>query len=242
VSRRERRRAGLRLAGLAVAVGGAFLAVALSGSVSSDRVRDAVDGWGLLAPVAYVLVSAVLTVACFPGPVLAAASGLLFGALLGGPTAIVAAVTGACAAFLISRHLGSDPVDALSGPRIHAAQDYIAARGFRAVMYVRLLPGLPFTLVNYAAGVTRVSLGAFAVGTALGGAPRAFAYAALGGNLDDLSSPGAIAGFVVLGLVGAVGLLVTARDVRATRRAAAATPSGSGTGSSSPAGRSATRP
>jgi uncharacterized membrane protein YdjX (TVP38/TMEM64 family) len=114
------------------------------------------------------------------------------------------------------------------------------------VLYVRLLPGLPFTLVNYAAGVTRVSLGAFAVGTALGGAPRAFAYAALGGSLDDLSSPGAIAGFAVLGLVGAIGLLVTARDVRATRRAAAAgapvTPCGSGTGSSSPAGRSAARP
>lgn len=239
MSRRERRIAILRLLALAAGVGAAFAVVALSGGLSSGRVRHAVQGWGWLAPLAYVAISAPLTVACFPGPVLAAASGVLFGAALGTPTAIVAATVGGCAAFLVARRFGADPVQQLSGRRADFLHDWIERRGFVAVLCVRLLPGLPFTLVNYAAGVTRVSLGAFALGTALGGAPRAFAYAALGGSLNDLTSPAALAAWAVLGGVGIVGLAMAARDVRAAR---AATPSGSGTATSSPDARSAARP
>jgi uncharacterized membrane protein YdjX (TVP38/TMEM64 family) len=221
MSPRERRVAILQLLALAAGVGAAFAVVALSGGLSSGRVRHAVQGWGWLAPLAYVAISAPLTVACFPGPVLAAASGLLFGAALGTPTAIVAATVGACAAFAVSRRFGAAPVERLSAGRADALHAWIERRGFVAVLCVRLLPGVPFTLVNYAAGVTRVSLGAFALGTALGGAPRAFAYAALGGSLDDLSSPAALAGWAVLGIVGVAGLALAARDVRAARQAGA---------------------
>ena len=65
-------------------------------------------------------------------------------------------------------------------------RDGIARRGFVAVLYARIAPGMPFTLVNYASGLTAVRLLVFAAATALGAAPRAFAYAALGGSLDDL--------------------------------------------------------
>ena len=51
---------------------------------------------------------------------------------------------------------------------------------------------MPYNLVNYAAGLTPVRLGAFVAATALGVAPRAFAYTALGGSLGDLGSPEAI--------------------------------------------------
>jgi uncharacterized membrane protein YdjX (TVP38/TMEM64 family) len=86
-------------------------------------------------------------------------------------------------------------------------QEWIERRGFWAVLYARIAPGVPYSLVNYVAGLTRVSLPAFAAATALGCAPRAFAYTALGGSLDDLASPeaiAAIAALVVMALGGAV--------------------------------------
>jgi uncharacterized membrane protein YdjX (TVP38/TMEM64 family) len=229
VSRHERR-AALRLAWLALTVATLFALVALSGGLSSERLSDSLDGLGWVGPLAFVAVSAALTVACVPGPLLAGASGLLFGTALGTPTAIVAATVGASAAFSISRRFGARSVDELSGRRVHAAQDWIAPRGFLAVLYARILPALPYSLVNYAAGLTRVPLAVFAAATAIGCAPRAFAYAALGGSLDDLGSPEALVAFAVL-LAMALGGAVMAW----TRRSALET------GTSSPDDRSAVR-
>jgi len=202
-------------------------------------VRDAVHGTGVLAPLAFVALSSLLTVAMFPGPLLAGASGLLFGTALGTPLSIVAATTGASLAFCVSRRLGAAPVDALSGRRVRVVQDFVAQRGFLSVLYARILPGIPYNVVNYAAGLTRVRLLTFAAATALGCAPRAFAYTALGGSLSDLGSPAAIAAYAVLVAMGLGGALVAARDLR-TRRAL--TRSGSGTATSSPAARSEARP
>ncbi len=234
MSPRERRRAALRLAWLALTVGTLFALVALTGGLSSERLRDDLDGLGSVGPLVFVAVSSLLTVACVPGPLLAGAAGLLFGTALGTPTAIVAATLGASLAFSISRRVGARAVDDLSGRRLQALQDWIAARGFVAVLYARILPAMPYSLVNYAAGLTRVPLLVFAAATAIGCAPRAFAYAALGGSLDDLGSPEAIIALCVLVGMALGGLVLAARQ--GLRRP------GSGRATSSPAGRSAAPP
>jgi uncharacterized membrane protein YdjX (TVP38/TMEM64 family) len=215
--RRAQLRAVLRLGGLGVFVVALFLVAASVFGLSSEGVRDAVDGVGPLAPLVFVVVSAGLTVACVPGPLLAGASGLLFGTALGTPTAIVSATLGATLAAAISRRFGAGALDELSGRRVSALQDWIAARGFLAVLYARILPAVPYNLVNYAAGLTRVPLAVFAAATAVGCAPRAFAYVALGGSLDDLGSPEAIVAFAVLVGMALVGLVFAARDVRSAR-------------------------
>jgi uncharacterized membrane protein YdjX (TVP38/TMEM64 family) len=253
--RRERRRAALRLALLAAVLGSLFAAVALTLGLSSERVRDALDGLGWLGPLAFVAVSTGLTVALFPGPLLAGACGLLFGTAVGTPTAIVSATVGASAAFSVSRRFGAHAVDELSGRRVRVVQDWIAERGFLAVLYSRILPAMPFSLVSYAAGLTRVRLVVFAAATAIGCAPRAFAWVALGGNLSNLGSPEAIAAFAVLIVMGLGGLAVAGRDLRVRKRLSSSgdrerspeddvtsTQSGSGTATSSPAGRSEGRP
>jgi uncharacterized membrane protein YdjX (TVP38/TMEM64 family) len=205
--------------------------VLAAGRPSAQGVRDWVEGAGVAAPLVFVALSAALTCALFPGPLLAGASGLLFGTALGTPTAIAAATVGASAAFLISRRVGARAVDDLSGHRLRAIQEWIAARGFLAVLYARILPAMPYSLVNYAAGLTRVPLAVFAGATAIGCAPRAFAYAALGGSLDDLGSPEALVALGVLVGMAAGGLLL-----------AWVTRSRSGTGSSSRDARSEARP
>jgi len=203
--------------------------VASSGSLSSERVRDWVDGFGAAAPLVFIALSAALTVCLFPGPLLAGASGLLFGTALGFPVSLCAAVLGACAAFAISRFVAGDAVAEVGGARVRALRDWIGRRGFVSVLYARITPGVPYTVVNYAAGLTAIRLGTFAAATAVGAAPRAFAYTALGGSLDDLGSPAAIVAIAVLVVMAVAGLV-------------ALRPPGSAAGWWSPAGRRAGRP
>ncbi|HEY0640609.1 MAG TPA: hypothetical protein VGD67_23515, partial [Pseudonocardiaceae bacterium] len=66
--------------------------------------------------------------------------------------------------------------------------------------------------VNYAVGLTRVPVLVFALGTAIGTAPRAFAYTALGGTLGDLTSWQSVAAVTVLVVMGAAGLWLGGRD------------------------------
>jgi uncharacterized membrane protein YdjX (TVP38/TMEM64 family) len=173
----------------------------------------------------FIVCSSLLTVAMFPGPLLAGAAGLLFGTALGAPVAIVSATCGACLAFLVGRRWAHDAVEHLAGPRVQSMRAWIGARGFHAVLLARLAPAVPYNVVNYAAGLSPVSLGAFAAATALGASPRAIAYAALGGHLGDWTSPAAIAAIALLVTMAVIGLITFKR-------------SGPGRAMSSPAGRS----
>ena len=211
----------LRVASLATAVAIVFVFVASSGSLSSDRVRDAIDPLGVAAVPVFVVVSALLTCALFPGPLLAGASGLLFGTALGTPVSITAATLGAILAFGIARFVAHDAVETLAGARLAPLQEWIERRGFWAVLYARIAPGVPYSLVNYAAGLSRVALPAFAAATVIGTAPRAFAYTALGGSLDDLTSPEAIVAFVTLVAMALTGLVLLRAERARDRRVGA---------------------
>lgn len=178
----------------------------------ADRIREGVEGAGAAAPLAFVAAGALLTVAFFPFPVVAAAGGLLFGVAAGTALAVLAETLGATLALLLARYGARDWATRMAGPRLTAVLDGVARRGFPAVLLVRVLPGVPRHPANYAFGLTAVGLGAFVPATVLGTAPRALGYAALGGTLGDLTSPESIAAVAGLVALGALGLWLAARD------------------------------
>ncbi len=193
----------LILFGCVVAAGA--LAVALGAPHSPAALSAAASHAGPLAPAAYVLAWTVLTVALFPGTVLAGAGGLLFGAAGGTALSIAGGTLGGLAAFLLARRGARGSVEALGGQRVANLSERLERRGLLAVLVARAAPGVPATLLHYAAGVSRVRPWHFAVGIALGSAPRMFAYAALGGSLHDLRSPTALAAIGVLALMTVAG-------------------------------------
>jgi len=186
---------------------------AVSGSISSHRVRDWIDGYGAAGPFVFIAVSSALTVVLFPGPLLSAASGLLFGTALGTPVSIVAATTGASLAIAVSRWWAHDAVVETMGhhPRLISLRAWVGSRGFESILLARIAPGVPYNLVNYAAGLTPIGIGVFAGATALGVAPRAFAYTALGGNIGKLGSPEAVVAICLLAVEGWLGLWLLRR-------------------------------
>jgi uncharacterized membrane protein YdjX (TVP38/TMEM64 family) len=85
-------------------------------------------------------------------------------------------------------------------------------RGTLAVVYARIMPGVPYVPFNYAIGLTSLPLRSLALGTAIGAVPRTFAYVALGGNLDDLSAPEVKVAIALIVVIGAAGALLVWRE------------------------------
>ena len=205
---------GWRLAALALAVAAVFAALALSGSLSQGRVRHWGQGFGPLGPLMFVAIFAALTAAMFPWWVTAGVSGLLFGVALGTPVSIGGALLGAVLGFTLARGVAGDAVTELGGSRLEAVSAWIGRRDFLSVLFARLMPAAPYSLVSYAAGLAEVRLWAFSLATLLGMAPRAFAYTALGGNLSNLDSPEALIAVGVIVAEGALGLWLAWRSAR----------------------------
>jgi uncharacterized membrane protein YdjX (TVP38/TMEM64 family) len=208
-----RRVAFRRMAIYAAALGVVFAVLAVTGSLPSpEEARD----WGKdLGDFAYVAFVPLFVLANFliTWPILAGAGGLLFGTAAGTPL-VLAGVTGAALAqMLVARRLAAGHHGSLLPKRTRAVEDFLTRHGRVAVMESRIVPLLPYGLVNYSAGLTRLRFRDMAVGTGIGAAPKVFAYTALGGSLTDLGSPEAIVAIVVLAALALAGALFVRRQI-----------------------------
>ena len=135
---------------------------------------------GIWAPLLFMAVYAVATVLFLPGSVLTLAGGALFGPVLGTFYNLTGATIGATLAFLIARYLASDWVAEKTGGRLKQLINGVEGEGWRFVAFTRLVPLFPFNLLNYALGLTRVSLSHYLLATYTCMLPGAIAYTYLG--------------------------------------------------------------
>ena len=93
--------------------------------------------------------------------------------------------------FAIGRALGTRVLEAWGGPRAVRLSEAIGRRGFLATLVIRLVPtGLPFAMINIAAGASRIPAWAFVAGSMLGAIPKIAAIAGIGGGLLAFLSSG----------------------------------------------------
>jgi uncharacterized membrane protein YdjX (TVP38/TMEM64 family) len=136
---------------------------------------------GPAAPIAFIAIYALAVVALIPASLLTIAGGALFGLIPGAVYALVGATLGSTAAFLLGRHGARRLVAArlAAMPRFAAIERAVSARGRRIVFLLRLSPIVPFNFLNYALGLTTISVWDF-VFASLGTVPGAFVYAYAG--------------------------------------------------------------
>lgn len=198
----------MRLALFAAFLLGLFYLVAVTRVVNVDDLRAVVAATGPAAPLAFIVVSAVLGAVFVPGPILAATSGVLFGPVLGTFVTLGSAVGTATIAGLLGRRAGRNSARALLGPeRADRIDAQIERRGLWAVVGQRFIPGISDALASYTFGAFGVPLWQLAVGSFIGSAPRAFVYTALGASIGNLSAPlayTAIGVWCVTAVIGAV--------------------------------------
>ena len=148
-----------------------------------------VEGLGIWGPIVFVIGYAAAVVGFVPGALLTLAAGAIFGLLEGVIYVFVAASLGACAAFLVARHVAREAIERrLEGNDRFAAIDRaVGAEGRKIVFLLRLSPIFPFNLLNYALGLTRVRFPDYAI-ACLGMLPGTLLYVYLGSLARDLAA------------------------------------------------------
>ncbi|NJM57046.1 MAG: TVP38/TMEM64 family protein [Synechococcales cyanobacterium RU_4_20] len=151
-----------------------------------------VDGLGAWGPIAFMVIYNLATVLFLPGSLLTLGGGVLFGVVKGSAYVFVAALIGATLAFLIGRYVARGWVASkiLGNQNFRVIDEAIAKEGLKIVFLTRLSPIFPFNLLNYALGLTQVSLKDYVLGS-LGMLPGTIMYVYIGslaGNLAQLGS------------------------------------------------------
>jgi uncharacterized membrane protein YdjX (TVP38/TMEM64 family) len=217
-------------------LGVGIIALVLAGRSLAALVPAAVEyvrSLGPLAPIGFVVLYAVATVAFVPGSVLTLAAGAIFGLGWGIVIVMVSAILGESGAFFLARYGIRGLVAKRLGtsPRFAGLDEALRAEGRKIVFLLRLSPLIPFNALNYLLGISRVRYADFLIASVgmLPGTALYVYYGKVAGDVATLAAgaaPAKGAGYYVLLAAGLVAtIVVTAIITRAARRAlAAATP------------------
>jgi uncharacterized membrane protein YdjX (TVP38/TMEM64 family) len=179
-------------AALAMLVGlGALLAFTEMGGnldvkVLAARIRG-LDEWGHAAVIGLMVVHSFVP---FPAEILALCAGAVYGTIWGAVLIWAGAMIGAGLSFALARWLGRPFVNAVLGPKSRAKFDgWAMEQGAVALLVARFIPVIAFNLINYCAGLTRVSWWTFAWTTGLGIVPLTVLMTALGSSMMQVTWP-----------------------------------------------------
>lgn len=182
--------------------------------------------WG---PILFILLYIVACVFFLPGSILTLGAGFLFGIVKGSIIVSIASTLGATAAFLVGRYLARGWIEKKieKNEKFKVIDEAVAKEGWKIVGLTRLSPVFPFTLLNYAYGLTRVSLRDYVLASWIGMMPGTVLYVYIGslaGNLTAIgagTSNGVVGtaqwGFRIVGLLATIA--VTVYITRISKRA-----------------------
>ena len=177
--------------------------------------RDYIVSFGFWAPVASCLLMVLQALAApVPSFLITFANGLAFGVFWGWMLSLFGHVLAAAVCFGVSRALGRTPVEVLVGRTgLESADRWFERWGTYAVFAGRLVPGVAFDAISYAAGLTRMRFGGFMLATTLGILPQTFLYSYLGQR-----APEYVGLFLLTTALAALGVLAFALVRRRKKR------------------------
>lgn len=217
----------------------AFLVAIAAGLVLAARVFDLQQGFrdvlawiedaGPIGPVVFFGLYVMACVFMLPGSILTMGAGAVFGVVNGLMLVSLSSTVGATAAFLVGRYLARERVTlrVTGNPTFRAIDEAVASEGWKIVGLTRLSPVFPFNLLNYAFGLTRVSLRDYVLASWIGMIPGTAMYVYLGSLAGSLAELGTTAagrtrtaaewGLYAVGLIAT--MAVTVVITRIARRA-----------------------
>ena len=172
----------------------ALLIVATRSAYVQDVLRTLlmrIEDLGWWGPVAFVATYNLATVLFVPGSVLTVGGGAIFGLWWGSVYVFAASTLGAVFAFAIGRYLCRDRAVKYmeSHPKFKALDRAVSQQGLKIVFLTRLCPLFPFNLLNYALGITQVSLKDYVLGS-FGMIPGTIMYVYSGSLVGEVAAIG----------------------------------------------------
>lgn len=167
-----------------------FLLELIAAFQSIETAREYIAGYGLFAP----LISATLMIfqsiiAPLPAFLITIANGALFGFWRGMLLSWSSAMLGAALCFYIARFLGAKHVAKIvSQPVVNKTDQFIQRYGNYAILIARLIPYIPFDVISYGAGLTRIRFLGFWLATGIGQLPATAVYTYLGNKISTYTN------------------------------------------------------
>ncbi|CAM2930789.1 TVP38/TMEM64 family protein [Legionella worsleiensis] len=167
-----------------------FVVCALAFQQHSIEIIHWIDDLGWLAPVLFVLVYCLATLMLLPTMVLTLAGGAIFGPIFGLLLNLLGATSGAALAFLITRHLTYNWFSQKRGEKLDKLIQGVDEKGWLFVAFLRLVPIVPFNLVNYGMGITGITFRVYLITTFVFLIPAEIIYTCFGyAGMDALAQP-----------------------------------------------------
>lgn len=143
---------------------------------------DWVEQLGPTGPALFILLYIAACVLFIPGSALTLGAGAIFGVVRGSIIVSIASTLGATAAFLIGRYFARDWIARKieKNEKFAAIDQAVGREGWKIVGLTRLSPAFPFSLLNYAYGLTKVSLRDYVLASWIGMMPGTIMYVYVG--------------------------------------------------------------
>mgnify|MGYP002577407739 FL=1 len=160
----------------------------------AQQLQQALQQTGGWAPVLYIGLFILLPTFFFPVAVLALAGGLLFGLWWGSVYTFIGAVLNCALMFLLARYVGRSQVQRLVEQKLspqwqRRLQMADGKEGFLLLIILRLIPAVPYNLINYTFGLTGISFSSYLLASAIGIIPGTFAFINIGDKTLEAGSP-----------------------------------------------------
>ena len=158
-------------------------------AIAPAAIRDYIQGFGRLAAVVYIVAYALNTISLIP-PIaaLSLTAGLAFGKLWGAVYLMIGAMLGTSSTFFISRFFGRGLVERLLKGKFKQLDDLLEKKGFATILFFRIVPIMPYEVLNYAGGLSKMKFRDYFFATLLGLIPGVIIAAFFGGTLGEVKS------------------------------------------------------
>ena len=162
--------------------------------ITPQQLQTLIGSAGSWAALAYIGLFTLLPAFFFPVAVLALAGGLLFGLWWGSVYTFLGAILNCTLMFFLARYVGREKVEQLLHERLspfwqEKLKGLEGRSGFLILVILRLIPAVPYNLINYAFGLTGMKFPAYLIGSAIGIIPGTLAFINIGDKALDVTSP-----------------------------------------------------
>jgi len=174
---------------------------------TAEGLKDYIASFGVFGPIVYMAMFSVIPA----GSVIAIAGGMAFGLYLGTLYTIIGAMLGATVAFYLSRLLGRGAVEKLMKGKVIKFEAGIEKGGFLLILIMRLIPIIPFNVISFGAGLTRIKYFDYMLATMIGIIPGVLVFTNLGDKALNIRSPEFLLAVGILCLMVIVSILLKRR-------------------------------
>lgn len=178
---------------IVLAAGIILLSVLLFFLLPAEELREMIQASGSFGPVVYILLFALLPIAFFPVPVLAVSAGLAFGFWAGSLYTLIGASINCILMFLMARYIGRDAVQKWVEKKLSPSMKrHFDRQGDKELFFLiflsRLIPLIPYNVINYGAGLTSISFSSYLLASIIGIIPGTLVFLNLGDKSTALNS------------------------------------------------------